>query len=123
MKVKSLSRVRLFSTAWTAAYQAPPPMRFSRQEYWSGLPSPSLTFLLALVIAFLVITNLVGMKWYLLGAIFPLVNNKYFDFSLSCIGEGNGSPLQCSCGESQGQRSLVGCRLWGHTESDTTDAT
>ena len=43
MKVKSLSRVRLFVTPWTAAYQAPPSMGFSRQEYWSGvlLPSPS----------------------------------------------------------------------------------
>ena len=94
-----------------------------------------------------------------------------FHFSLSCIGEGNGNPLQCSClenprdggawwaavygvtksrarlsdftftfhfpalekemaptpvflpGESQGWGSLVGCRLWGHTESDTTEAT
>ena len=36
VKVKSLSRVRLFATPWTAAYQAPPPMGFSRQEYWSG---------------------------------------------------------------------------------------
>ena len=41
MKVKSLSRVRLFMTPWTAAYQAPPSMGFSRQEYWSGLPLPS----------------------------------------------------------------------------------
>ena len=41
VKVKSLSRVRLFVTPWTAAYQAPPPMGFSRQEYWSGLPLPS----------------------------------------------------------------------------------
>ena len=41
VKVKSLSRVRLFTTPWTAAYQAPPPMGFSRQEYWSGLPLPS----------------------------------------------------------------------------------
>ena len=39
-KVKSLSRVRLFATPWTAAYQAPPSVRFSRQEYWSGLPFP-----------------------------------------------------------------------------------
>ena len=37
MKVKSLSCVRLFATPWTAAYQAPPSMGFSRQEYWSGL--------------------------------------------------------------------------------------
>ena len=35
VKVKSLSRVRLFATPWTAAYQAPLPMGFSRQEYWS----------------------------------------------------------------------------------------
>ena len=41
MKVKSLSHVRLFATSWTAAYQAPPSMGFSRQEYWSGVPSPS----------------------------------------------------------------------------------
>ena len=39
--VKSLSRVRLFATPWTIAYQAPPAMEFSRQEYWSGLPFPS----------------------------------------------------------------------------------
>ena len=38
MKVKSLSRVRLFATPWTVALQAPPSMGFSRQEYWSGLP-------------------------------------------------------------------------------------
>ena len=40
-KVKSLSRVQLFSTLWTVAYQAPPSMEFSRQEYQSGLPFPS----------------------------------------------------------------------------------
>ena len=41
VKVKSLSRVRLFVTPWTAAYQAPPSMGFSRREYWSGLSLPS----------------------------------------------------------------------------------
>ena len=41
VKMKLLSRVRLFATPWTAAYQAPPPMGFSRQEYWSGVPLPS----------------------------------------------------------------------------------
>ena len=41
VKVKSLSRVRLSATPWTAAYQAPPPMGFSRQDYWSGVPLPS----------------------------------------------------------------------------------
>ena len=48
MKVKSeserklLSRVRLFETPWTAACQAPPSVGFPRQEYWSGVPLPSL---------------------------------------------------------------------------------
>ena len=41
VKGKLLSCVRLFSTPWTAAYQAPLSMGFSRQEYWSGMPSPS----------------------------------------------------------------------------------
>ena len=41
VKGKSLSRVRLLATPWTAAYQAPPSMGFSRQEYCSGVPLPS----------------------------------------------------------------------------------
>ena len=41
LRVKSLSHVRLFGTSWTVAYQAPPSMGFSWQEYWSGLPFPS----------------------------------------------------------------------------------
>ena len=41
VKVKSLSCVWLFTTPWTEAYQAPPPMGFSRQEYCSGLPFSS----------------------------------------------------------------------------------
>ena len=44
IKVKvseSLSRARLSATPWTVAYQAPPSVGFSRQEYWSGLPFPS----------------------------------------------------------------------------------
>ena len=41
MKVKLLSRVRLFATPWTATYQARPSLGFSRQEYWSGVPLPS----------------------------------------------------------------------------------
>ena len=42
VKVKSPSRVRLLGTPWTAAYQAPPSMGFSRQEYWSGVLFPYL---------------------------------------------------------------------------------
>ena len=40
VKVKSLSRIWLLATPWTAAYKAPPSMGFSRQEYWSGVPLP-----------------------------------------------------------------------------------
>ena len=43
VKVKSLSCVLLLATPWTAAYQAPPSMGFSRQEYWSGVPLPFLS--------------------------------------------------------------------------------
>ena len=39
-KVKSLSHIQLFATPWTAAYQGPPSMGFSRLEYWSGVPFP-----------------------------------------------------------------------------------
>ena len=48
---------------------------------------------------------------------------RHFHFSLSCIGEGNGNPLQYSCLENPRDGSLVDCRLWGRTESDTTDVT
>ena len=54
VKVKSLSRVWLLATPWTAAYQAPS-MGFSRQEYWSGLPLPSPEF-------YLLGKNLIGFK-------------------------------------------------------------
>ena len=50
VKVKSLSRVRLFATPWTVAYQAPLSMGFSRQEYWSGVPLPSPIYTLLLLL-------------------------------------------------------------------------
>ena len=46
-----------------------------------------------------------------------------FYFSLPCIGEGNGNPLQCSCLENLREGEPGGCRLWGDTESDTTEVT
>ena len=49
VKGKSLSRVQLFVTPWTAAYQVPPSMGFSRQEYWSGVPLPSPSLCLVLI--------------------------------------------------------------------------
>ena len=51
VKVKSLSHVRLFASPWTAANQAPPSMGFSRQEYRSGLPLPSLHLCLDFLIS------------------------------------------------------------------------
>ena len=42
VKVKSLSHAQLLATPWTAAHQAPPSMGFARQEYWNGVPLPSL---------------------------------------------------------------------------------
>ena len=45
VKVKLLGRVRPSATPWTAAFQAPPSMGFARQEYWSGMPLPSLDYL------------------------------------------------------------------------------
>ena len=50
VKGKLLSHVQLLATPWTAAYQAPLSMGFSRQEYWSGVPSPSLSFCLGMSI-------------------------------------------------------------------------
>ena len=48
----------------------------------------------------------------------------HFHFSLSCIEEGNGNPLQCSCRENfRDEGACLGCHLWGRTESDTTEAT
>ena len=50
VKVKSLRRVRLFEIPWTVSYPVPPAMGFSRQEYWSGVPSPSLVIWLSFLV-------------------------------------------------------------------------
>ena len=50
VKTKLLSHVQLLATPWPAAYQAPPSMGFSRQEYWSGVPLPSLYYAIVTVI-------------------------------------------------------------------------
>ena len=63
MKVKSLSRVQLLATPWTEAYQAPPPMGFSRQEYWRGVPLPSLNILSRLVINLLPRSKRLLISW------------------------------------------------------------
>ena len=70
VKVRSLSRVRLFETPWTTAHQAPPSMGFSRQEYWSGVPLPSPNIALpptkkTEIVKALLIFALIVMKRYL----------------------------------------------------------
>ena len=53
-----------------------------------------------------------------------MTEQLHFHFSLSCIGEGNGNSLQCSCLENPRDKgSLVGCCLWSHIESDTIEVT
>ena len=71
VKVKSISCVHLLVTPWTAAYQAPPSMGFSRQEYWSGLPLPSPEWI-----------SIVADKWWaafdLINAFFPIPSRKEY---------------------------------------------
>ena len=155
MKVKSESEVTQscpsLATPWTAAHQAPPPMGFSRQKYWSGVPLPSPCYLLkhcknwkVLYSCYLLgfpggasdkdstcqcrkqerrVSSLgqedpleEGMATYssILAWRIPWTEEPgglqsmgslesdtterlHFHFSLSCIGEGNGNPLQCPC--------------------------
>ena len=75
VKVKSLSRVWLLATPWTATYQAPPPMGFSRQEYWSGAPSPS-PFVRAAPPQFMALTNFVNQP--------PVSSSKLFREMRGC---------------------------------------
>ena len=66
LKVKLLSHVRPSATPWTAAFQAPPSMGFSRQEYWSGMPLPSPDMLSRLVITSLPRGKCLLISWLLL---------------------------------------------------------
>ena len=86
VKVKSLSRVQLLATPWTAAYQAPPSMGFSRQKYWSGvpLPSPNCTWLSeskTKLSSFCCVTEHILMKFTWKQCIIPLRMSRIF-FSL-----------------------------------------
>ena len=76
VKGKSLSRVWLFATPWTAAYQSPPSVGFSRQKYWIGgpLPSPNIAKTLALTLTFIWCSDL----WFCLQLqkCFTLQGNK-----------------------------------------------
>ena len=63
VKVKSLSPVRHLATPWTAAYQAPLSMGFARQEYWSGVPLPSLIYIYIYCKDFISILYMYGHWW------------------------------------------------------------
>ena len=113
------SRVQLFMTLWTIAHQALLSVGFSRQEHWSGLPCPSLgdppdsgikpMFLMSPALA---PVHGVAKSWARLSNFtFTHWRRKW-----------QPTPVFLP-GESQGRGSLVGCRLWGRTESDTTEAT
>ena len=83
MTVKSLSRARLFETPWTAAYQAPPSMGFSRQEYWSGVPLPSPFYTLSEAYCIHVITLQFYLDYNFLDIF--LLFNFFFPFSLGML--------------------------------------
>ena len=94
VKVKSLSRVWLLATPWTAAYQAPPTMGFSRQEYWSGVPSLSLEmfpryFLLKRSLVFLILLfSSISLHCSLQKAFLPLLAliwNSVFSWLYLCL--------------------------------------
>ena len=143
VKVKPLSRVGLFPTPWTAAYQAPLSMGFSRQEYWSGVPSPSpILSLLYIYYSFYksrekaMAPHSSTLAWKI-----PWIEDPGRLQSMGSLRVGYGWATSLSLftfmhwrrkwqpspvflpRESQGWGSLVGCRLWGRTESDTTEVT
>ena len=121
-KVNSLSRVWLFATPWTAAYQSPPSMGFSRQQYWSGVPLPSPTTNLDRVLKSLrqhFANKCPYSQSYASGSDGKESACNAGDLGLipqlgrSHVGE-YGNPLQHSCLENpHGQRSLEDYSPWG----------
>ena len=80
MKVKSLSRVRLVATPWTAAHQAPPSMGFSRQECWSGVPLPSPPFLLDCPFYWHTVTYSSLLEFFVFSMVSALTSFFIYDF-------------------------------------------
>ena len=100
--MKSLSRVLLFATLWTVAYQTPPSMDSSRQEHWSGLPFPSSGDLSNLGIK-------PGSPALQVDALPSEPSGK------PDTGEGNGNPLQYSCLEKSMDRGTWRAAVHGVT--------
>ena len=114
MNVKSESEVAqscpTAATPWTATYQAPPSMGFSRQEYWSGVPLPSPKSM--------AIENKKGSYSFPNGSVVKNPPASAEDVRDSGSIPGSGRSL--GEGEFHGQRSLEGYSTWGHKESDMT---
>ena len=116
-------------TPWTVAHQAAPSMEFSRQEYWSGLPFPSLADYVFLKIKEYQDRNLghtwwLGLPWLLSGKEPACQCGRHgFDSWVGTVLWRRKQQLTpvFLLGKSCGQRSLVGCSPWGHKESDTTE--
>ena len=131
MKVKSesesLSRVRLHATPWTAAYQAPPSMGFSRQEYWSGVPLPSPQGILSFPnCAYFCYRQRLAQGFP--GGLDGRESACNVGDLVSILGSGrspgggHGKPLHYSSLENpHGQGNLVDYSPWGCKESDTTE--
>ena len=88
VKVKSLSHVRLLETPWTATYQVPPPMGFSRQEYWSGFP-----LLLLISCKYRVLFNIKFITFFH-GVSYVCVCNTYDNNNIKSQSKGRNIPIQ-----------------------------
>ena len=114
--MKLLRCVRLLATPWTAAYQAPPSMGFSRQEYWSGVPLPSPNY---------IIVEVINPRVFLGGSIVKNPPVTAEDAGLTTgtgrsPGEGNGNPLQYSCLGTPVDRGAWQATVRGSQELDVT---
>ena len=128
VKVKSLSCVWLFATQWTVAYQTPPSMGFSRQEYWSGLPFPSPRRSETHPKSTAERQGRGEYECYVLGWLNSMSyekSMKHWIFKCICMfsdwrRKWQPTPVFLP-GESHGWRSLIGYSPLGHKESDTTE--
>ena len=138
----------LFATPWTAAYQVPPSMGFSRQEYWSGVPLPSQDKPRGCIKEQRHYFANKGpssqgywrRQWHPTPVLLPgkshgrrslvgcspwgheesdTTERLHFHFSFSCVGEGNGNPLQCSCLENPRDGGAWWAAVYGVAEGRT----
>ena len=135
--MKSLSRVRLFATPWTAAHQAPPSMGFSRQEYWNGVPWPSpkltsITVNSSLPSPLLTYTKVENFnpppslekglirQWNSIPTLGQ--NSCFYQDLFAWRRQWHPTPVLLP-GKSHGRRSLAGCSPWGRCIRHDSDFT